>query len=96
MTSRLLSLFHNVFLHPKPCPACSSRCAISICWSGGINLGPTKTFTGQSRGRSAAPGEIYSLIEEGKEVSHDNQSGFGEGQQDFPDVQSSLLQAVHC
>lgn len=40
--------------------------------------------------------EGYSLIEEGKEVSHDNQSGFGQDQKDFPDVHSSLLQVVHC
>lgn len=40
--------------------------------------------------------ESYSLIKEGKEVSHDNQSGFGQDQKDFPDMHSSLLQVVHC
>lgn len=40
--------------------------------------------------------EGYSLIEEGKEVSHDNQSGLGQDQKDFPDMHSSLLQVVHC
>lgn len=40
---------------------------------------------------SAVHWEGYSLIKEGKEVSHDNQSGFGQDQEDFPDMQSSLL-----
>ena len=36
------------------------------------------------------------MIEEGKEISHDNQSGLGQDQKDFPDMHSSLLQVVHC
>lgn len=62
-----------------------------------VSTGPCVNFQGpKPRPDPAAHWEVYSLTEEGKEVSHDDQSGFGQDQEDLPDVQSSLLQVVHC
>lgn len=37
----------------------------------------------------------HSLVEEGEQVSHDDQSAAGQGQQDLADMSGSLLEALH-
>lgn len=89
-------LFHNVFLHLMTVPSTQQVFSKYLLGWRNQHRSLRKLPVTEAKAQSVAPWEIYSLVEEGKEVSHDNQSGFGQDQEDLPDVQSSLLQVVHC